>query len=271
MAGKLTIFSPLFFSFYIMVKVLLILVSITTEDRKPLAATAITCSYTAFVLSSVLLPSNPLAPRALVSCWNGFEGRCSSSPLLSLPLFSSWLTYWAYWEKQRVKQNLVRREKCISLKVMQEERVPQQRRSMGLVYVVYDVHLHFQDSVPCSVQISTTLHFRVKSPWKRFLPGRWDQKGQRNATSYTRTSCETPVITSHFSLPQLCHSRFFTQNPPLTLSLQITRAKSLMLALNTAAAKLNFAHSVWKFWSSSVRNKLCGNHVYISFQLKGAL
>lgn len=154
---------------------------------------------------------------------------------------------------------------------MQEERVPQQKRSMGLVYVACDVHLHFQDSVPCSVQISTTLHFRVKSPWKMFLPGRWDQKGQRNATFYTPTSCETPVITSHFSLPQLCHSCFFTQNLPLTLSLQITRAKSLMLALNTAAAKLNFAHSVWKFWSSSVRNNLCGNHVYISFELKGAL
>lgn len=176
------------------------------------------------------------------------------------PLFSHFLSSPAdshtERNRERVKQNLARREKCISLKVMQEERVPQQKRSMGLVYVTCDVHLHFQDSVPCSVQISTTLHFRVKSPWKRFLPCRWDQKGQRNATSYTPSSCETPVITSHFSLPQLCHSCFFTQNLPLALSLQITRAKSLMLALNTAAAKLNFAHSVWKFWSSSVRNNV---------------
>lgn len=188
-----------------MVNLLLILVSITTEDRKPLPATAIICSHTAFVLSPVLLPSDPLAPRAPVSCWNGFEGRCSSSPLLSLPLFPSWLTYWAYWEKQREgREKPGEKGKEHSPESdAKGKRVPQQRRSMGLVYVAYHVHLHFQHSIQCSVQISTTLHFRVKSPWKRFLPCRWDQKGQRNTTSYTPTSCETPVITPHFSSPQL--------------------------------------------------------------------
>ena len=60
-----------------------------------------------------------------------------------------------------------------------------------------------QHSIQCSVETSTTLHFRVKSPWNRFLPCRWDQKGWRSTTSYTPTPCETPVISPHFSSPQL--------------------------------------------------------------------
>lgn len=87
--------------FLLLVSLLLILVSIKKEDRKPLAATAIICSLTAFVFSPVLLPPDPPAPRTLVSCQNGFEGRCSSSPLLSLPLFPGWCTHWAYQEKQK--------------------------------------------------------------------------------------------------------------------------------------------------------------------------
>lgn len=56
---------------------------------------------------------------------------------------------------------------------------------MGLVYVAYHVQLHFQHSIQCLVQISTTLHSKVNSPWKRFLPCRWSQKGQRNTTHHT--------------------------------------------------------------------------------------
>lgn len=244
-----------------MANLLLILVS---RINMTLAATAIICSHAAFVLIPVLFL---LIPRhqGLGELLEWFWGLFLPSPLTSSLLQ---LTHALSTERnrERGKQNPVRKEKSISLRGMQKERESFSRGvwalSMGRIM---STHVF---STQSSVQISTTLHFRVKSPWKRFLPCRWDQKGQRNTTSYTRMSCETPVITPHFSSPQL--SLLLLHTIP-TLSLEITRAKSFIVASTTAVAKLNFAHLVWKFWSSSVRNKPHGNHIYISFQLEEAL
>lgn len=124
-------------------------------------------------------------------------------------------------EKQRGKQNLVRRAKNLSFKVMEQESPSAEKN--GGVYVAYPVHLHFQYSIQCSVQISTTLHFKVNSPWKKFLPCRCNQKGQRNTTYHTHvlwnpydyssfllTSQSAGVVTptcSHNPCHWLCHCK----------------------------------------------------------------
>ena len=255
-----------------MVNLLLILVSITTEDRspwQPLLLPAATLPLFLALFCFLLIPQHQGLQWVAGMGLREDALPPLSSHFLSSPADSN--TEHTKRNRERTKQNLVRREKSISLKVMQKER---ESLSRGGVWALFMWHI--KSTYTFSTQ--TSVQFKSAQP----CPSGWNPLGKGSCPAdEIRKGRETPLPTHPHPVKPLwlllisphpsCHSCFFTQSLPLTLSLQITRAKSWILALNTAAAKLNFAHSIWKFWSSSVRNKPHGNHVYISFQLEGAL
>lgn len=116
---------------------------------------------------------------------------------------------------------------------------------MGLVCVGYHVLLHFQHSIQCSAQISTTLHFKVNSPWKSSCPVDEIRKG-RETPFTTSTSCETPMTTPHFFSP---HS----QQELSLLLVHTVPATDFVTANNKGKIIISDHESFWKVWSSKTK------------------
>lgn len=190
-----------------------------------------------------------------------------------LSFFSIWLTQWAYQRnRERGKQNLLCRAKNFSFKVMEQESPTVEKSGACLRGISCPITFSAFNSVLSSNQHN--LAFQGELPLEKIPALQMkSERAKKHHSPHPRPVKPLWLLltSSHLTVSRSCHSYLFTQSLPLSLSLQVMRAKLLSLTLNTAAAKSNFVHSLWKFWSSSTRNKAHGNHVYISFQLEGSV
>lgn len=169
-------------------------------------------------------------------------------------------------ETEKGRQSLVRREKSISLRVMQKER---ESLSRGGVWPLLMWHITstYIFSTQFSVQIKSAQP--CTSVWNPLGKGSCpadEIRKDRDTPFHTNPQPVKPLWLLLISPHLNCHSCFFTQSLPLILSLRLTMAKSLILALELCSSKIKFCPLILE-----ILKQLCqkphGNHVCIYFSI----
>lgn len=241
----------------------LILVSITTDDRKPLATTGISCRHSTFVHNPVLLISQHQDLHSVLGWVWGNMLFLSCSLASTLPQ----LTRIGHAKRRgRSKQNQVGRKKSISPKAIQKERWSLRRGGIWNLLAHCIMSIYIQHSI--SVQFKSALACTSgQNPFGNvFCPAYKIRKAAKGREMpFLKHPQPVKPLTPFSSsvTPASSHNPYH-----LHLSRQIEWAKSLVLAFSSATAKLDFVHPVWNFWSRSVWWKSC---IYISFRFKGSL
>lgn len=199
-----------------------------------------------------------------MSCWNGFEGRCSSFPILSLSSpFDSYNKHVREAERRESKTSWEEQRTGESLSV--EEWGLSMRQSMSTYIFSVQFSAQFKSAQPCI------------SGWtplgKGSCPADEIRKGRVTPLT-TPTFCETPMTTPHFFSP---HSQqelsllLVHTIPSIAFVTANNKGKIIVSDLEHCGSKIKFCPLSLEIWSSSARNKAYGNHVCISFHLEGAV